>query len=85
MYISEIIKKPVFDGTGKKIGKLKDAIVSSEISYPIIKAIIVDKADKKTISIPYIYIDNIGMETRLKTSIDEIKEYKIKNHDIRLW
>jgi CBS domain-containing protein/sporulation protein YlmC with PRC-barrel domain len=85
MYISEIIKKPVFDGTGKKIGKLKDAIVSSEISYPIIKAIIVDKADKNTISIPYIYIDNIGMETRLKTSIDEIKEYKIKNHDIRLW
>jgi magnesium transporter len=85
MYISEIIKKPVFDGTGKKIGKLKDAIVSSEVSYPIIKAIIVDKADKKTVSIPYTYIDNIGIETRLKTSLDEIKEYKIKNHDIRLW
>ncbi len=85
MYLSEIIKKPVFDGTGKKIGRLKDAIVSSEVSYPIIKAIIVDKTDKKTITIPYNYIDSIGKETNLKTSLDEIVEYKIQNQDIRLW
>ncbi len=85
MYLSEIIKKPVFDRTGKKIGKLKDAIVSSEVSYPIIKAIIVDKTDKKTITIPYKYIDSIGKETKLKTSLDEIIEYKIQNMDIRLW
>ncbi|HTX61426.1 MAG TPA: CBS domain-containing protein [Methanobacterium sp.] len=85
MYLSEIIKKPVFDGTGKRLGRLKDAIVSSEVSYPIIKAIIVDKTDKTIISIPYTYIDSIGKETRLNTSLDEIKGYKIKNHDIRLW
>ena len=85
MYLSEIIKKPVFDGAGKKIGRLKDAIVSSEVSYPIIKAIIVDKVDKKTITIPYNYIDSIGRETKLKTSLDEIMEYKIQNLDIRLW
>lgn len=85
MYISEFIKKPVFDETGKKIGRLKDAIVSSEVSYPIIKAIIVEKVDKKTVNIPYNYIKNIGNETRLKTSLDKIKEYKIKNFDIRLW
>ena len=30
MYLSEILKKPVFDGAGKKIGRLKDAIVSSK-------------------------------------------------------
>ncbi len=85
MYLSEIIKKPVFDGTGKKIGKLKDAIVSSQVSYPIIKAIIVDKPDKKTITIPYNYIDSIGKETKLKISLDEIIGYKIQNLDIRLW
>jgi CBS domain-containing protein/sporulation protein YlmC with PRC-barrel domain len=85
MYLSEIIKKPVYDGTGKKIGRLKDAIVSSEVSYPIIKAIIVDKNNKKTITIHYNYIDSIGKEIKLKTSIDEIKEYKIQNLDIRLW
>lgn len=85
MYLSEIIKKPVYDGTGKKIGMLKDAIVSSAVSYPIIKAIIVDKVDKKTIIIPYNYIDKIGKETKLKTSLDEIVEYKIQNLDIRLW
>ncbi len=85
MYLSEIIKKPVFDGAGKRIGRLKDAIVSSEVSYPIIKAIIVDKDDKKTITIPYNYIDNIGKETKLKTTLHEIMEYKIQNVDIRLW
>ena len=85
MYISEFIKKPVFDETGQNIGKLKDAIVSSEVSYPIIKAIIVVKKHKKTINIPYNYIKNIGNETRLKTSLENIKEYKIKNFDIRLW
>lgn len=85
MYLSEIIKKPVYDGTGKKIGMLKDAIVSSAVSYPIIKAIIVNKVDKKTIIIPYNYIDKIGKETKLKTSLDEIVEYKIQNLDIRLW
>lgn len=84
MYLSEILKKPVLDGTGKKIGRLKDAIVSSEVSYPIIKAIIVDKDDKKTVNIPYNYIDSIGNETKLKTNLDEIKEYKIQNLDIRL-
>jgi CBS domain-containing protein/sporulation protein YlmC with PRC-barrel domain len=85
MYISEIIKKPVFDETGQKIGRLKDAIVSSEVSYPIIKAIIVEKVDKKTVNIPYNYIKNIGNETRLKTTLNKVKEYKIKNFDIRLW
>lgn len=85
MYLSEIIKKPVFDEAGQKIGILKDAIVSSEVSYPIIKAIIVDKIDKKTINIPYNYIKNIGKETRLKTSLNDVKEYKIKDFDIRLW
>lgn len=85
MYLSEIIKKPVFDKTGKKIGKLKDAIVSSEVSYPIIKAIIVDKNDKKTINISYSYISEIGKETKLKTTLSEIKDYKVRNNDIRLW
>lgn len=85
MYLSEIIKKPVFDEAGQKIGILKDAVVSSEVSYPIIKAIIVDKVDKKIINIPYNYIKNIGKETRLKTSLNDVKEYKIKNFDIRLW
>lgn len=84
MYFSEILKKPVFDNTGKRIGRFKDAIVSSEVSYPIIKAIIVDTLDKKTFNIPYSYIVTIGKEIKLSTTIDNISEYKIKKLDIRL-
>jgi magnesium transporter len=85
MYISEILKKPVFDNTGKKIGRFKDAIVSSEVSYPIIKAMIVDTIDKKTINIPYNYLNTIGKEIELNTTISDINQYKIKNLDIRLF
>ena len=38
-----------------------------------------DKDDKKTVNIPYNYIDLIGNETKLKTNLDEIREYKIQN------
>ncbi|MCE5214008.1 MAG: CBS domain-containing protein [Methanobacterium sp.] len=84
MYLSEILKKPVYDNTERRIGRFKDAIVSSEVSYPIIKAIIVEKLDKNVISIPYNFIISIGEEIKLNKEIDDINEYKIKNLDIRL-
>lgn len=85
MYISEIIKKPVFDVDGKNIGRLKDVIVSSEVSYPIIKALIVDTLENKIISIPYNYISALGKEIKLKTTLTDLNEYKVKKQDIRLW
>lgn len=84
MYISEIIKKPVLDSTGKRIGKLKDVVVSSEVSYPIIKAIIVDTFDKKAFCISYNYITSLGPEIKLNEPLEDIVEYKIKKQDIRL-
>lgn len=84
MYLSDFIKKPVLSPTGDKVGKLKDVIVSSDHSYPIIKALKVNTTDKKTINISWRYIGNLGKEIKLKFPLDEIQEYKIQKHDILL-
>jgi magnesium transporter len=84
LYLSELLKKPVIDSTGKKIGKLTDVLVSSEGSYPIIEAITVDTSNKKFISIPYTHISKLGNEIKLKSKFKDIPEYKIKKLDIRL-
>lgn len=84
MYLSDFIKKPVLSPTGDKVGKLKDVIVSSDHSYPIIKALKVNTTGKKTINISWRYIGNLGKEIKLKFPLDEIQEYKIQKHDILL-
>jgi len=84
LYLSDFIKKPVLSPTGDKVGKLKDVIVSSDHSYPIIKALKVNTTGKKTINISWRYIGNLGKEIKLKFPLDEIQEYKIQKHDILL-
>ncbi len=84
MYLSDFIKKPVLSPTGDKVGKLKDVIVSSDHSYPIIKALKVNTTGKKAINISWRYIGNLGKEIKLKFPLDEIQEYKIQKHDILL-
>ncbi len=84
MYLSDFIKKPVLSPKGEKVGKLKDVIVSSDHSYPIIKALKIDITGKKTINISWRYIGKLGKEIILKYSLEEITEYKIQKHDILL-
>ncbi len=84
MYLSDFIKKPVLSPTGEKIGKLSDVIVSSDHSYPIIKALKVNIADKKAVNISWRYIGDLGKEIKLKYPLEDIIEYKIQKHDIIL-
>ncbi len=84
LYLSELIKKPVRDSTGARIGKLKDVLVSAEVSYPIIKAITVITSEKKVINIPYTHISELGKVIKLKSTFKDIPEYKIRKSDIRL-
>ncbi len=84
MYLSDFIKKPVLSPTGERVGKLKDVIVSSDHSYPIIKALKVDTPGKKTIKISWRYIGKLNREIILKFPLDEIKEYQFQKHDIIL-
>lgn len=84
MYLSELIKKPVLNPSGRKIGKLKDVIVSSETTYPIIKAIAVNTSGKNIKNVPWKYIGDMGKKITLKTSINDIEGYKSSKDDIKL-
>jgi CBS domain-containing protein len=83
-FLSEIIKKTVIDSQGKKIGKFKDFIASVSVTYPIVEAIIVRTSDKKDINIPWEDVDSINKVIKLKIKLEDIKEYKFKNRDIKL-
>jgi magnesium transporter len=84
LYLSDFIKKPIFSPTGEKVGKLKDVIVSSDHSYPIIKALEINTNDKRTVNISWRYIGTLGNEIKLKYPLEDLKEYKIQKHDIIL-
>ena len=84
LYLSDLIKKSVTDSTGKKIGKLKDVIISPDSSDPNIKAITVDISNKKLINIPCTQINDLGKKITLKSTLKDISDYKIKKSDIKL-
>jgi magnesium transporter len=84
MYLSDLIKRPVLNPNEEKMGKLTDVIVSSETTYPIIKAITVNTSDKRVINVPWSFIGDIGNKIRIKISINDIEEYKIIKNDICL-
>ena len=83
-FLSEINKKTVIDIEGKKIGKFKDFIASVSVTYPIVEAISVRTPDKKNINIPWEDVDSINKVIKLKIKLEDIKEYKLKNRDIKL-
>lgn len=84
MYLSDLIKKAVLNPNGDKIGKLKDVIVSSETTYPLIKAITVNTSGKTVKNLPCSYIEDIGKKITLKIPINDIEDYKVLNNDIKL-
>ena len=85
LYLSDLIKKSVTDSTGKKIGKLKDIIISPDSSDPNIKAITVDISNKKIINIPCTHINDLEKNNiALKSILKDISNYKIKKSDIKL-
>jgi CBS domain-containing protein/sporulation protein YlmC with PRC-barrel domain len=83
-FLSEIIKKPVIDVEGNKIGKFKDFVASVNLTYPLVEAISIRTSDKKDFNIPWEDIESINKEIRLKVKFKDIKEYKLKNRDILL-
>jgi magnesium transporter len=84
LYLSDLIKKSITDSNGKKIGKLKDIIISPDSSDPNIKAITVDMPNKKLINIPCNRINDLEKEITLKSTLKNIPNYKIKKSDIKL-
>ncbi|MDD3984803.1 MAG: CBS domain-containing protein [Methanobacterium sp.] len=84
MYLSEFIKKPVISPSGERIGKLKDVIISSDHSYPILKALKINTKDKEIINVSWRYIESLGKQITLKYPLKDLTAYKIQKHDIIL-
>jgi len=84
LYLSDLIKKSVTDSTGKKIGKLKDIIISPDSSDPNIKAITVNISNKNKITIPCTNINDLGKKITLKSALKDISNYEIEKSDIKL-
>jgi len=84
LYLSEFIKKPVISPSGERIGKLKDVIISSDHSYPILKALKINTKDKEVINVSWRYIGSLGKQITLKYPLKDITTYKIQKHDIIL-
>jgi CBS domain-containing protein/sporulation protein YlmC with PRC-barrel domain len=82
--LSKIVKKPVIDIHGKKVGKLTDVIVSAETPYPKVKALTVRTSDKHTLNVPWTQVEGLGRQIPLKVGRDEIQSYDVQENDVHL-
>jgi magnesium transporter len=82
--LSEIVKKPVIDVHGEKVGKLADVIVSADAPYPKVKALTVRTSDKHALTIPWTQVEGLGRQIPLKVGRDEIQQYDVQEHDVHL-
>ncbi len=82
--LSEIVKKPVIDVHGERVGKLADVIVSAETPYPTVRALTVRTSDKRTLNVPWTQVEGLGRQIPLKVSRDEIRPYEAKEHEVHL-
>ncbi|MDD1720676.1 MAG: CBS domain-containing protein [Euryarchaeota archaeon] len=82
--LSEIVKKPVIDIHGEKVGKLVDVIVSADTPYPKVKALTVRTFDKNTLNVPWTQVEGLGRQIPLKVGRDEIRPYDVQEHEVHL-
>jgi CBS domain-containing protein/sporulation protein YlmC with PRC-barrel domain len=82
--LSEIVKKPVIDIRGEKVGKLADVIVSADTPYPKVKALTVRTSDKRTLNVPWTQVEGLGKQIPLKVGRDEIQPYDVQEHEVHL-
>ena len=82
--LSEIVKKPVIDVHGERVGKLADVIVSAEMPYPKVQALTVRTPDKRALNVPWTQVEGLGIQISLKVGRDEIRSYEAKEHEVHL-
>ena len=84
IFISQIIKKDVFDINGKKIGISKDFVVSRNETYPTIKAMTINIPKKEEKTVSWHSIEILGNEIKLNSELKSIQNYQIEKDDINL-
>ena len=82
--LSEIIKKPVSDAHGNKVGRLVDVIVSTDTPHPIVMALTVRIPHKHTINVPWTQVGGLGKKITLKVGRDEVQPYDVQERDVHL-
>jgi magnesium transporter len=82
--LSEIVKKPVTDIHGEKVGKLADVIVSADAPYPRVKALTVRTSEKRTLNVPWTQVEGLGRQIPLKVKRNEIQSYEVQEHEVHL-
>ena len=83
MYLTEFIKKPIYDKNNKKVGKIKD-IICSQKKYPRIEALKIKISPKKSKIIPLNQLKIEKDKIELNSLIEDIKEYTIDKKDINI-
>ncbi len=84
MFISQIIKKDVLDIRGEKIGISKGFVVSSNETYPTIKAMTINTPKKEEKTVPWGSMEILGDKIKLKSDLKTIQKYHTKKDDINL-
>jgi magnesium transporter len=81
-FFSQIVGRPVVDSSGAALGKVADLIVSSDSSYPIIKAVAVrDGRRRETTLIPWDQILNFDSTLVLRHESAAIVPYQPSETD----
>ena len=51
LFLNDILKQPVYDSQGEKIGTLADLVISTHESFPVVTGVVVALAKKRSISV----------------------------------
>ena len=84
MYLTELLNKKVFDLNNEDYGKVKDIIISSDRTYPLIEAIKI-RANGENYFIPSSNIEKITKtKIKLNKPLEDIKQYPKQDSTIKL-
>ena len=84
MYLTELLNKKVFDLNNEDYGKVKDIIISSDRTYPLIEAIKI-RANGENYFIPSSNIEKITKtKIKLNKTLEDIKQYPKQDSTIKL-
>jgi magnesium transporter len=79
-FLSQIVGKLVVDNQQRKIGSIEDVCVPAhQLPYPQISAIKVANR-----WVPWSEVDTLEGQPRLRVGADQIHEYTLQTHDVRL-
>ena len=82
MYLTELLNKKVFDLNNEDYGKVKDIIISSDRTYPLIEAIKI-RANGENYFIPSSNIEKITKtKIKLNKPLEDIKQYPKQDSQI---